>query len=83
MADLIRNLTELIHYDEYLQRSQSDADSRWENVQELINFAEELSDGATSSEERKPDQKQQEFELNDDGTLTPVGSNQAESEEEG
>ncbi|KAI0684955.1 P-loop containing nucleoside triphosphate hydrolase protein [Cytidiella melzeri] len=41
-AALIRELLSLIQYEEYLKKSQKDWQSRWENVQELINFASEL-----------------------------------------
>ncbi|TRM64719.1 P-loop containing nucleoside triphosphate hydrolase protein [Schizophyllum amplum] len=40
-ADLIRKLVELTQYEEHLKRTQQDADTRWENVKELINFATE------------------------------------------
>ncbi|KAF8602376.1 UvrD-helicase-domain-containing protein [Ceratobasidium sp. AG-I] len=38
-ADLIRRTVEAIGYEAYLQRTQSDWEARWENVQELVNFA--------------------------------------------
>ncbi|KAG2149079.1 P-loop containing nucleoside triphosphate hydrolase protein, partial [Suillus bovinus] len=38
-AQLIGKLVELIGYQEHLKKSQPDWDTRWENVQELINFA--------------------------------------------
>lgn len=31
----------MIHYQEHLKKTQPDADSRWDNVQELITFARE------------------------------------------
>ncbi|KAL1707981.1 P-loop containing nucleoside triphosphate hydrolase protein [Schizophyllum commune] len=40
-ADLIRKLVDLTQYEEHLKRTQQDADTRWENVKELINFATE------------------------------------------
>lgn len=41
-ACLIRELLDLIQYEEHLKKTQQDYESRWENVQELINFASEL-----------------------------------------
>ncbi|KAG8737313.1 hypothetical protein FRC10_008353 [Ceratobasidium sp. 414] len=38
-ADLIRRTVDGIGYEAYLQRTQPDWEARWENVQELINFA--------------------------------------------
>ncbi|QRV94824.1 UvrD-like helicase carboxy-terminal domain protein [Ceratobasidium sp. AG-Ba] len=38
-ADLIRRTVDEIGYESYLQRTQPDWEARWENVQELINFA--------------------------------------------
>lgn len=43
VPDLIRRLMQLIDYEAYLKKSHSDWESRWENIQELINFAEETS----------------------------------------
>jgi DNA helicase II / ATP-dependent DNA helicase PcrA len=45
-ADLIRHLLDLIGYEEHLRKTQSDFDSRWENVDELINFATQANDAA-------------------------------------
>ena len=39
--NLIRKLVDLTQYEEHLKRTQQDADTRWENVKELINFATE------------------------------------------
>ena len=41
-ADLIRRLLDLVKYEEYLKHKDSDWATRWENVQELINFATEV-----------------------------------------
>ncbi|CAE6527716.1 unnamed protein product [Rhizoctonia solani] len=38
-ADLIRRTVDAIGYEAYLQRTQPDWETRWENVQELVNFA--------------------------------------------
>ncbi|EUC56724.1 ATP-dependent DNA helicase [Rhizoctonia solani AG-3 Rhs1AP] len=38
-ADLIRRTVDAIGYEAYLQRTQPDWQTRWENVQELVNFA--------------------------------------------
>ncbi|KAH9930039.1 P-loop containing nucleoside triphosphate hydrolase protein [Fomitopsis serialis] len=55
-SDLIRNLIEGIEYEAYLRKMQKDWDSRWENVQELINFASEvetkLGDGEAAADLR-------------------------------
>ncbi|EKM58321.1 uncharacterized protein PHACADRAFT_193443 [Phanerochaete carnosa HHB-10118-sp] len=41
-ANLIRRFLDLVQYQEYLEKTQEDADSRWRNVQELITFASEM-----------------------------------------
>ncbi|KAL7279133.1 hypothetical protein ACG7TL_006973 [Trametes sanguinea] len=41
-SKLINALVDSIHYKEHLAKTQPDADSRWDNVQELINFASEV-----------------------------------------
>ena len=41
-ADLIRRLVDLVKYEEYLKHKDQDWATRWENVQELINFASEV-----------------------------------------
>ncbi|CUA67467.1 DNA helicase II / ATP-dependent DNA helicase PcrA [Rhizoctonia solani] len=38
-ADLIRRTVDAIGYEAYLRRTQPDWETRWENVQELVNFA--------------------------------------------
>ena len=40
-ADLIRRLVDLVEYEEYLKHKDPEWATRWENVQELINFASE------------------------------------------
>ena len=42
-ADLIRRLLDLINYEDYLKHKDPEWATRWENVQELINFASEAS----------------------------------------
>lgn len=39
VADLLKILLEMTGYEEYLEKSQEDFKSRWENVQELISYA--------------------------------------------
>ena len=39
VSDLIRRLLLLIDYEAHIKKSQQDWETRWENVQELINFA--------------------------------------------
>ena len=41
-SKLIQSLLELVQYSEHLRKTQPDYDSRWDNVQELINFAIEV-----------------------------------------
>ncbi|KAJ7122967.1 P-loop containing nucleoside triphosphate hydrolase protein [Mycena epipterygia] len=40
--DLIRRLLDLIEYEDHLKKTDSEWESRWENVQELITFASEV-----------------------------------------
>ncbi|TFK75216.1 UvrD-helicase-domain-containing protein [Pluteus cervinus] len=47
-AGLLRLLLELIEFEDYLKKSQPDFESRWENVQELITFASELTHGSNT-----------------------------------
>ncbi|KAG1743430.1 P-loop containing nucleoside triphosphate hydrolase protein [Suillus lakei] len=47
-AQLIGKLVELIGYQEHLKKSQPDWDTRWENVQELINFASDATANASN-----------------------------------
>ncbi|EIW84369.1 P-loop containing nucleoside triphosphate hydrolase protein [Coniophora puteana RWD-64-598 SS2] len=42
-ADLITRLLKLVDYEDHLKRTQPDWETRWENVQELINFASEAN----------------------------------------
>ena len=46
---LITALVELVGYQEHLRKTQPDYESRWENVQELINFASEVENGMDAS----------------------------------
>ncbi len=41
-SKLIQSLLDLISYGEHLRKTQPDYESRWDNVQELINFAAEV-----------------------------------------
>lgn len=41
-AALIRKLIKLISYQEHLQKTQPEWETRWENVQELITFASDV-----------------------------------------
>ncbi|KAI8980111.1 UvrD-helicase-domain-containing protein [Trametes punicea] len=45
-SKLINALVDSINYKEHLARTQPDAESRWDNVQELVNFASEVERGA-------------------------------------
>jgi hypothetical protein len=38
VADLLRMIIEKTGYEEHLRKTQSDFDSRWENVQELVDL---------------------------------------------
>ncbi|KIO28354.1 hypothetical protein M407DRAFT_22412 [Tulasnella calospora MUT 4182] len=71
VPDLIRRIIELIYYEAYLHKNHSDSDSRWENVQELINFAEEMVDPEAEyvPQPLKPAPKT-ELVLNDDGSFS-------------
>ncbi|KDQ59189.1 hypothetical protein JAAARDRAFT_655375 [Jaapia argillacea MUCL 33604] len=40
--ELIRRLIDLVQYEDHLKKTQQDWETRWENVQELINFASEV-----------------------------------------
>lgn len=42
MPDLIRYILNAINYEDHLRRTQQDWDTRWENVQELINYAQQF-----------------------------------------
>ncbi|KAH9481404.1 ATP-dependent DNA helicase srs2 [Psilocybe cubensis] len=48
-SDLIRKLLDMIQYEDHLRKTQQDWDSRWENVQELITFANEIEADALKS----------------------------------
>ncbi|KAG8950978.1 hypothetical protein FRC00_007459 [Tulasnella sp. 408] len=71
VPDLIRRIIELVHYEAYLHKNHSDSESRWENVQELINFAEEIADPEAEyvPQPAKPTPKT-ELVLNDDGSFS-------------
>ncbi|KAG8879898.1 hypothetical protein FRB97_001316 [Tulasnella sp. 331] len=81
VPDLVRRLTDLIDYEAYLQKTHSDWESRWENIRELINFAEETSgqpllDASQLTSVGSTARK--EFTLEDDGTLTESGDEGSE-----
>ncbi|KAH9939503.1 UvrD-helicase-domain-containing protein [Amylocystis lapponica] len=46
---LIRELLELTEYEAHLRKTQTDWESRWENVQELLNFASEIERDLTQT----------------------------------
>ncbi|TFK81255.1 UvrD-helicase-domain-containing protein [Polyporus arcularius HHB13444] len=52
-SKLIQSFLELINYGEHLRKTQPDYESRWDNVQELINFATEVENGMPSAVEKK------------------------------
>ncbi|KIP07660.1 hypothetical protein PHLGIDRAFT_23961 [Phlebiopsis gigantea 11061_1 CR5-6] len=68
-ASLIRRLLELVQYETYLQKTQEDWESRWENVKELINFASEMEDdlGVRSFDIESPDLDKGEDDWVDNG----------------
>ena len=43
VSDLIRRLLLLINYEAHIKKTQHDWETRWENVEELINFASPLA----------------------------------------
>ncbi|KAI0951320.1 hypothetical protein AcW1_008388 [Taiwanofungus camphoratus] len=49
-SDLIRRLLDLIKYESHLKKTQQDWESRWDNVQELINFASEVESSISRQE---------------------------------
>lgn len=62
-------LLDLIHYQEHLKKTQPDADSRWDNVQELITFARESETNGscnqiltTSDADDEWDDQQEDFD---------------------
>ena len=52
-SKLIRALLDLVKYGEHLRKTQPDHDSRWDNVQELINFATEVENGMPAAAEKQ------------------------------
>ncbi|KAH9902943.1 UvrD-helicase-domain-containing protein [Cubamyces lactineus] len=52
-SKLINALTDTIKYKEHLVKTQPDAENRWDNVQELINFASEVERTAPADVARK------------------------------
>lgn len=55
-----------MHYEAYLHKHYSDSESRWENLQELINFAEESGLQHAPQQPLEPTPKN-ELALDDDG----------------
>jgi len=68
VPDLIHRLLDMTKYEDYLRHAFPDADSRWENVKELINFANEVS--TTSEHSGQNSISHNETLLNDDGSFT-------------
>lgn len=58
-----------MHYEAYLHKHHSDSDSRWENLQELINFAEESELQSAPQQPLEPTPKKESV-LNDDGSFS-------------
>ncbi|KIK97773.1 hypothetical protein PAXRUDRAFT_135598 [Paxillus rubicundulus Ve08.2h10] len=57
-SELIRTSLKLIQYEEHLKKTQPDWELRWENVQELINFAsEDVGGSGVGSLATSPDSK--------------------------
>ena len=52
-SKLIQSLLELVKYGEHLRKTQPDYESRWDNVQELINFATEVENGMPAAVEKQ------------------------------
>ncbi|KAG8988616.1 hypothetical protein FRB90_002650, partial [Tulasnella sp. 427] len=72
VPDLIRRIIELVHYEAYLHKNHSDSESRWENVQELINFAEETGEAGEPTRQPSKTAPRKELVLNDDGSFSEV-----------
>ncbi|OSX59010.1 hypothetical protein POSPLADRAFT_1151629 [Postia placenta MAD-698-R-SB12] len=62
--DLIRRFLDLIDYKSHLMKTQPDWESRWDNVQELINYASEVEITASS--------QQRDYDDVSDGEDTPL-----------
>ncbi|KAG6860853.1 hypothetical protein C0993_002809, partial [Termitomyces sp. T159_Od127] len=51
-ADLIRQLVDLVGFEDHLKKTQPDWESRWENVKELITFAIEVASDTDAVEQQ-------------------------------
>lgn len=69
MPDLVRRLIDLIGYEEHLRKA-SDWESRWENIQELINFAKETSNAPDEEVPASNHPPKELLALEDDGSFT-------------
>ncbi|KAF9507163.1 hypothetical protein BS47DRAFT_1304360 [Hydnum rufescens UP504] len=75
--ELIRNLLELIEYQEHLKSTQPDWETRWENVRELITFASQMEPPSYTEDDESPPATDAELnvgppaELNR-GNITPL-----------
>lgn len=52
-SKLLQALLDFIKYGEHLRKTQPDYESRWDNVQELINFAMEVENGMPVAVEKQ------------------------------
>ncbi|KAG6851096.1 hypothetical protein H0H93_000976 [Arthromyces matolae] len=82
-ADLIRQLVELVGFEDHLKKTQPDWESRWENVKELITFATEVTAnvgliGEKSDNDVPPDTPLRSFLQA--SMLSSEGDNQSEEE---
>ncbi|KAK7689081.1 hypothetical protein QCA50_007772 [Cerrena zonata] len=91
-SSLIRRLLELIHYQAHLKKTQPDADSRWDNVQELITFARESEANGSCNQvltkhdgDQEWDDQREDFDhaaFEEDGIVEVAGTDDAPSEPE-
>lgn len=61
--DLIRRFLDLIDYKSHLMKTQPDWESRWDNVQELINYASEVEITASSQQRDYDDVSDGEWDV--------------------
>jgi hypothetical protein len=66
-VQLILRLVALLGYKDHLRRTQPDWESRWDNVQELINFASEMPTDANIVSPAKTDPLGEDNLANEDG----------------
>ena len=52
-GDIVKRLIELIEYQDHLKKHNDDWESRWDNVDELVNFASEFECISSSSDVAK------------------------------